>query len=551
MTYLVCLFLAVMSIWDYPARQQQHDVLSRHFIVAFKEGNTQAMAEICRRGIAVLPEDPTWHYNYACSLAYYPTKTQEALDELQKAIDLGFRNIQQLENDTDLMRLKGNARYDEILEDAKSRATRPVFTGPGAFIPLYAASGETISLSAPNLTWNLDRGCFEAHIQMNVRRDQPYSGCLYMNRDGGHSVLTVTNYVGLSRVILDSEGRQKGADLDMPNMAFNFPVFGNCSRALTVGPYWRSLPRMMTTNGSAALMRLYSFYRTNQFWVFPAVDDVPPMGKKGDLFASVTPYWVTTAGRSWSDLPYVRAGLKAYGAFRPEVRAELIRSGRLAPTLQKLIRLSQRGVTNEVNYLTARAHPTAFPQNGIDQETLKRSAEALTVEAIPPVVTLQSVEGDTIERDASWPELTYATPCAWAWILRDERPLRIFTIQAAGAEKYEFRVVHGNAEAVSFIPLGKDKMRVKIRREGLTQGNRIDLAVFGKNAKTGWSAPAFVSFAVVDPEAEYADPVITPLTPERVKAMAPADPPPRVPAPQVPQQKPAPSASAAQLETRT
>ena len=43
--------------------------------------------------------------------------------------------------------------------------------------------------------------------------------------------------------------------------------------------------------------------------------------------------------------------------------------------------------------------------------------------------------------------------------------------------------------------------------------NRIDIGVFGRNADTGWGAPSYVSFAVVDPSAPYSDPVLTPLGP--------------------------------------
>ena len=44
--------------------------------------------------------------------------------------------------------------------------------------------------------------------------------------------------------------------------------------------------------------------------------------------------------------------------------------------------------------------------------------------------------------------------------------------------------------------------------------NRVDVAVFARRKGTGWGAPAFVSFAVVDPSAEYSDPVLTPRPPE-------------------------------------
>lgn len=89
----LCLLLAVLSIWDYPARFPAHDRLSRQFRVAVREGDTATMEETCRKGVKLLPDDPTWHYNLACSLAYFANRTEEAFDELETAIDLGFRSI--------------------------------------------------------------------------------------------------------------------------------------------------------------------------------------------------------------------------------------------------------------------------------------------------------------------------------------------------------------------------------------------------------------------------------------------------------------------------
>ena len=91
MTAALLPLLAVLSVWDYPARQPQHELLRAEFVQAVRAGDTKKMAESSRKGTELLPDDPTWAYNLACSLAYRE-KPDEALDQLEKAIDLGFRD---------------------------------------------------------------------------------------------------------------------------------------------------------------------------------------------------------------------------------------------------------------------------------------------------------------------------------------------------------------------------------------------------------------------------------------------------------------------------
>ena len=51
----------------------------------------------------------------------------------------------------------------------------------------------------------------------------------------------------MDAVVRDRDGRERGLDLNWPNTLFPYPVFGNCSRAMVAGPYWRSLPRALMT----------------------------------------------------------------------------------------------------------------------------------------------------------------------------------------------------------------------------------------------------------------------------------------------------------------
>lgn len=513
-----CILLALLSIWDYPARFPEHSRLCHQFRVAVREGDTATMEETCRKGVRLLPDDPTWHFNLACSLAYFSRREEEAFDELEKAIDLGFRDRRQIEGDSDLKRLAKLPRYGQLLEYADLMRERPLFSGPYASVDATGIFGKPVVLGEQNLGWDFDTGCFEAKMKLVAASSGGNVGDLYMNRDNRHSMLNLNDYPGITPISLDAMGRTNGMDRSFPNILFPYPAFGNASLAMTVGPYWRSLPRAMMTTESRLLGRMLKLYLSNQTWVFPSHADTAPVGTNGDVFASIAPYWMTTAGRSWSDQPYLRAALEASRSFDPQVKAEIVRRGLLAPTIQTLVRKSLKGVTNEVDYLTAKAHPTALPPNGLDLARLKASAKALTVGTIPPLVAL-SVEAAPVRKASPVAELTYATPFAWAYVLRADEPVRQFTITAKGAEAYSFSVTHGDedGQGVRLSEVRPNVFRVTLSREILTPTRRVDIMVAGRNKGTGWGAPSYISFARMDPSAPYSDPALTILPQPKAK----------------------------------
>ena len=510
MTQVFIAVLAVLSIWDYPARQQEHDRLRRQFVAAVRSGDTKTMAETCRKGVKLLPDDPTWHYNLACSLAYYPKSAAAALDELEKAIDLGFRDADAIAKDSDLKRLAGERRYEELMEYAKEMALRPLMLGPLATVDATGVFGQPIMLGEQNLGWDFDAGCFVARMKMATASAGGNTGDLYMNRDKGHSPLDAAAFPGITLVGFDSDGRRRGMDVDFPNTLFPYPVFGNASRAFTAGPYWRSIPRALMTTESRRLQACVRFYLSNQIWVFPSNADTPPVGQNGDVFASITPYWITTAGRSYSDMPYVRGALRASAAFKSETKRELVRRGLLAPTIMMLIRKSLAGVTNETAYLTSRAHPTAFPGNGLDVRRLVSLAADMTPDQIPPLSPLAVVVSRPKDEPV-WPELTYVTPFAVAFVLRAADEARTFTLAARGAEEYAFVQTHGVGTDVKMEFPRPDLAKLTIGLKGLSPTNRVDIAVVARNKGTGWGAPSYVSFSRMDPSAPYSDPALTPL----------------------------------------
>lgn len=62
------------------------------------------------------PEDPTTHYNLACSLALKGRKA-DAVKALRTAITLGYMDFQWMRHDPDLAGLQEYPGYQSLLED--------------------------------------------------------------------------------------------------------------------------------------------------------------------------------------------------------------------------------------------------------------------------------------------------------------------------------------------------------------------------------------------------------------------------------------------------
>ena len=84
---------------------------------------------------------------------------------------------------------------------------------------------------------------------------------------------------------------------------------------------------------------------------------------------------------------------------------------------------------------------------------------------------------------------------------------RVFRITALGDDEYEFFQSHGDTRGVKIERL-LNVAAVSIDRQTVSPTNRIDIAVVGKTAKSGWGAPSYVSFAVLDENAPYCDPTL-------------------------------------------
>jgi Flp pilus assembly protein TadD len=67
-----------------------------------------------RRLCELVPGDPTAHYNLACSLALLG-HLEDALSELELAVELGYDDPAHLARDEDLVRLRGMQRFLDLI----------------------------------------------------------------------------------------------------------------------------------------------------------------------------------------------------------------------------------------------------------------------------------------------------------------------------------------------------------------------------------------------------------------------------------------------------
>lgn len=540
---------APLSVYDMPGVWPRHAQLRQDLVGAIRRGDIRTMESVCRSALELMPRDATWQYNLACALAYRETPDQ-ALDALDKAIDWGFRDANQMAKDSDLARLAQDGRFPKLIEKARALAGKPVDGVPVA-APASVPAGDALTLAETNLVWNFDLGVFNALVNLKEPRralsdlaagygasqgtgpERPYvaawlsegtgagnTGDLYVNRDGGHSAIRVSDFPNLTAVRHAPAPGHPNLFLDLPNELYGgVPVFGNISRGRLSGLFWRSFAReAMTSPGNAPRMDL--FYRDNQFWVIPCLNDYgnPAIG---DVFPCAAPFQLVTLGRSWSDLPFVRAALAASASFRRPTKQAIVRRRLLGPTLQYLLRRTRKCVASDADYLTAKAHPTVFDAKELDLVALVHRAHDMKMEDVPPAVnlglvnsTLFPVRYPTPGRD--YPdtpsELLFATPSAICLVLRAPEGTRDFIFRATTAPEndptadFVWRVVHGDAKAVKIAaPLGETVntpergfAQITIDRRALK--GRIDVACFARSHGTPYGAPSIISFTPVSLE---------------------------------------------------
>ncbi len=528
---------ASTNVFEMPLLYQKHVQLQQQLVQSVRAGKTEEMETVCRAGVALMPQDPTWQYNLACALAYRANK-DEGLAALDRAIELGFRDDVAIAADNDLKQMRGNPKFTELIEKAKRLKDQPV-AGAVQVKPTAVFMGMPAEINESNTLWNFDEGCFVTLFALtnpDIKRLSAYApayqgpaaervrewfnddtasgnfGDLYVNRDDGHSPLTVTNFPGLTPVVYSVEARQHRSHLSLPNTLFEQPLLGNSSMSMVSGPFWRSLPRAVVTDPIQPLAA-FRYYVSNQSWFFPEHKDYDP--DTGDLFPANTPYCVISQGSSYSDQPFMQAFAASMASFQPATKRLLITRKLLAPTLQMIFRATQKTVKNPEDYLTAAAHPVVFDASNLSVTSMVEMAHAMKPEEVPPLVALRTVTDAQAEPGIDFfdmrPEGLFDTPCCIARVVRGMARERRMTIEAAASSnqrdlKYQWVVLQGDPKKIGIKTLNETGSRVEITvayhgtfrlqeaggAPSAMSSSRVDIGCFVK-AGPYYSAPSFVS----------------------------------------------------------
>lgn len=108
-------FLA--SIYGVAARRHPDnlDVLAELGHVYTRLGRYEEGLEVDRQLVAHAPDDPLHRYNLACSLALLG-QAEDALAALERAVELGYDDLEFLAQDPDLRSLHGHPRFVALVK---------------------------------------------------------------------------------------------------------------------------------------------------------------------------------------------------------------------------------------------------------------------------------------------------------------------------------------------------------------------------------------------------------------------------------------------------
>lgn len=354
-------------------------------------------------------------------------------------------------------------------------------------------------------------------------------GDYYDNRDGGHSQLDLKPYPQLRQIEYTDAQIKARQNWGLQGSLLPYVVFGNSS---TSAPPEEggSNPRRYYTD-PRGLEFLFAQYARNNLYIYPEHRDHDPghngIEGYGDLFPTNTPYLIISQGSSGTDQPFMRSIPQVLAAFRPEVKQKLIRTGLLMPTIQMLMRFTNRQLANSSEYLTGKAHPTVFEGKDINPKKMVELAHEITLATLPPMALIKVIKEDTPVNGVDYfePEHTEKladTPAVVARVFRGSGSHRKITLSAEESKdlngrplKYFWSVLRGDTSRIKIeyrnlshsiaelsIPYPD---RLPVAGQAALQSNRVDIGVFVHNG-VYYSPPAFLTLYSLDSEARTYDP---------------------------------------------
>ena len=355
-------------------------------------------------------------------------------------------------------------------------------------------------------------------------------GDYYDNRDGGHSMLDLKPYPQLQQIIYTEAQIKSRANWGMQSRLLTPDVvFGNSSTSMSAA-HGGSNPRGYYVR-SSGISFLFNEYVRNNLYIYPEHQDYDPGHNNigngyGDLYPTNTPYLIISQGSSGSDQPFMRAIPSTLAAFHPEVKQKLKQMGLLMPTIQMLLRSTNRQLASDSEYLLGKAHPPVFQGRDVNARKMVELAHEMTLASLPPLTQIRVLNEDEpiLGLDYFEPERTEKlgdTPAAIARVFRGSAQMRKITIDATGSKdlndkpvKFFWTVLQGDASQIKIDYRNAEHSIAEItipyfnrfpvaEIPGL-ETNRVDIGIFVHNGKW-YSSPTFLTFHTLDSESRTYD----------------------------------------------
>ena len=356
------------------------------------------------------------------------------------------------------------------------------------------------------------------------------AGDFYDNRDGDHSPLNLDPFPQLSAIKYSADDIKVKKHWAAQRLIVPHVTFGNSSTSAPAH-LGGSNPRSQYVT-QAGLLLLYNQYIRNNLYIYPEHRDHDPghngrgaAGESegyGDLYPTNTPYVIISQGSSGSDHAFMRVMPSVLAAFRPEVKQKLVETGTLMPTIQMLLRSTNKHLKDPKEYLTAKAHPSVFEGAWVDELALVQKAHALELKLLPPMVQLRVIDEDKAVNgidyfDVAGSEVIGYTPACIARVHRSKAHKQRIVVNADASFDvnkakltYKWVLLRGDPDKVKIVTKKEDDSIAEItvayhdRRPiapwSPLESNRVDIGVFVHNG-THWSAPSFVTFHTLDRDA--------------------------------------------------
>lgn len=522
------------SVFDMPAAHRQATLQNLQMLALYQAGRLAEAETLARQVAEAFPDIPETHYNLACVLALQG-RGEAALQSLAQAVEKGFSNAAHMAEDTDLRRLRDHPRFEQLVRRAEQQHHAQNSQG----IPKGAVEDGIALVAEENTRWSGNLGALVVAFAdpprppagMEPVKGQGDVGNLlrtwyaagmaagnhgdfYDNHDGGHSTMTLDSFPQITRIRYSGAARSRGLHHGLQShFLFNQTTIGNSSTAITQGWNWRSQARFAMVQ--PGIMRLAALqYRANHLYFYPEHRDYKD--RPGDVYPANHPYYLISRGSSGSDRPFMDAAAAILAAFQPDTKDNLVKAGLLMPTVQMVFRRNLKGVENDGDYLSGKAHPAAFASRQIDLERMVRYAQGIEPETLPPLAVL-GLKNLNAQGAPGWEapprarEVQFATPQAISLIYR--RPVSPWTFEVSAQQSTDpmgrpltiaWRVLQAPPGAVRIeTDDGGRTARISVNhfdpfpvRPGSSMTtSRVDIGCFVHNGAY-WSSPAFVSIYV-------------------------------------------------------